>query len=288
MIAITGASCSGKSTLSITLRSALQGETSSSDSVEKRNLSKSEGRKQNHIRCEIIQQDDFFLPPWTRPLSRVVLTDGHEVENWEECEAIDWPSLESSVQTAYASLKKWEESQSIEMDVVERQGRAKADQEAIDHFERKEGVLVIEGFCLLYSSFIRSVANLSVYLEVDREVARERRRSRDSFVNARISYFDELIWPHHMMYLHFLESEFKMSPFLDANEEEWSHSSLYSITHEETQREDFVRCFIQNLQRVIQSTSSVAPAAAAMKNHYNYFAYIACFLFLLFGMCNHY
>lgn len=68
-------------------------------------------------------------------------------------------------------------------------------------------LLLIEGFLIFHDVRIRRIADISIFLFVDREESRHRRSLRDPFVLANPLYFEQMIWPKYLQHNQFILSE---------------------------------------------------------------------------------
>ena len=265
VIAISGASCSGKSTLSLSLRNHFRNGISN---AFKSSFERPQGpfEKANRDWCVLIQQDDFFHQPWSRPLVRVRLQSGVEVENWEEKDAIDWESLEMEIKKAHKLLE--------EVENEERRRRSK--REKGERGDR-ESVLLVEGFSLLYSSFVYHLADIVLLLDIDPKTAKERRLRRCRFELP--LYFDEMIWPYHEKYHSYLSHQYHFTPcshsLLSKNVE---GKPIYSISLLEREKEAFdLSCFHFLLSYFAHLKKSEKQKDSELR-----FLFLFLFLFLLF------
>jgi len=123
------------------------------------------GNLAKSLRCAVIGQDDYRRRGQTLRIQK----DGRSLVNWENAEATDWARFE----TAIADAKK------------------------------RSGIVVVEGYCLLYSSRVRDLLDCLAWLDIGEATCFERRvAQKGSFPKGweKHEYFGECIWPFHCRY----------------------------------------------------------------------------------------
>lgn len=160
VIGISGATCSGKSTLALNLHKLLP-------------------------QSVMISQDDYFLPV-DSPLHVKVEALGHL--NWEIMTALDMKSMRSDVHSILS------QDPSVAKLPLKAKRSMDGDAESAAAFPN---ILILEGFLLLNDSVLSSLCNLRYYLYLTREQCWERRRVRVYDPPDIPGYFDLTVWPEY-------------------------------------------------------------------------------------------
>lgn len=165
VVGISGATCSGKSTLAQSLHQALP------DSVA-------------------MSQDDYFHPP-DSPFHVKVESLGHL--NWEIMSALDMTSMRSDIHSIISQSPA-----SVELPPRARRALGgDSDNHSSSSHQRYPYVLILEGFLLLNDPEIRALCDLRYYLTLTREECWSRRRMRVYDPPDIPGYFDLVVWPQY-------------------------------------------------------------------------------------------
>ncbi|XP_034249508.1 nicotinamide riboside kinase 1 [Thrips palmi] len=160
VVGISGATCSGKSTLAGNLHEMLP-------------------------QSVLIRQDDYFLPV-DSPAHIKVEALGHL--NWEIMTALDMDSMRSDVHNI------------LSQDPSLAKLPAKAQRSTNDgagSIEAFPNLLILEGFLLLNDPALSSLCDLRYYLTLTREQCWERRQKRTYDPPDIPGYFDLTVWPEY-------------------------------------------------------------------------------------------
>lgn len=160
VVGISGATCSGKSTLARNLHEALP---------------------QSVIVC----QDDYFLPV-DSPSHIKVEALGHL--NWEIITALDMKSMRSDVHSI------------LSQDPSTAELPSKAKRSLSNSAVRTTtfpNLLILEGFLLLNDHVLSNLCDLQYYLTLTKEQCWERRRVRTYDPPDIPDYFDLVVWPEY-------------------------------------------------------------------------------------------
>lgn len=185
LLAISGPSCSGKTTLARLLRDAL------------------------HPHAFIIHEDDFYVTDSLIPTKKV--SDGRELQDWDCFESIDVHALKSMLQhvKARGAVKSGFES----IQDGNAVGEVHIDQDVVGDWRAKfQGlssklrICIVDGF-LLFSEAMREVRELfgvRLLLRADYETVKRRREARKGYVTLEgfwedpRGYVDEVVWPNYV------------------------------------------------------------------------------------------
>ncbi|KAH9979098.1 P-loop containing nucleoside triphosphate hydrolase protein [Lactifluus volemus] len=188
LVAIGGATCSGKTTLAKHLRNILPGSF-------------------------IIHQDDFAPPEATLPIHPTLGQD------WDTAAtAIDWPRLRAFLRTIkriaripedHSSHDHLNEQKHVPLDEVVA-ARCKAEiTKAQEEIEAASGTRVVwglvDGFLLYWDQEIVDTFDTKVFLRVPYDVLKERRSERSGYATAEGAfwkdppgYFEQLVYPAYL------------------------------------------------------------------------------------------
>ncbi|KAF2666863.1 P-loop containing nucleoside triphosphate hydrolase protein [Microthyrium microscopicum] len=228
LVAISGPSCSGKTTLARLLRDALTPH------------------------AFILHEDDFYLPDSQIPLVRTA--DGRELADWDCLESINVRALEdmlAHIRTT-GSLKSGFDSQEDQNEL----GTVDIDEAAIADVKKrlkgavKDGVriAIVDGF-LLFAEGMRGVRDkfdVRLLLTAEYMVIKRRREARkgyvtlDGFWEDPEGYVDAVVWPNYVKDHKFLYKGGDIDRGVD--EEKCRELGIFSAPVEV--RENMTKCFI--------------------------------------------
>jgi len=118
------------------------------------------------LRCTVIGQDNYRLRGETLRIEKA----GRSLVNWENEKVTDWSRLEAAIADA----------------------------------KKRTGIVVVEGYCVLYSSRVRDLLDCLAWVEIDQATCFERRAAKElgSCPTGweKDEYFAECIWPFHCRY----------------------------------------------------------------------------------------
>lgn len=185
LIAISGPSCSGKTTLSRLLRDAIP-------------------------RCFIIHEDDFYKTDAEIPIKRT--SDGRDLQDWDCFESIDYQKLLDTVRYVKtqgrlpAGFESMEDRNAV--------GHVDVDEAAIEQCRQRlastvpphANVVILDGF-LLFSTAMAELLELfdcGLLLRADHDTVRSRREARKGYVTLEgfwedpDGYVDQIVWPNYV------------------------------------------------------------------------------------------
>lgn len=192
LIAISGPSCSGKTTLSRLLRDALA-----------------------PFNAFIIHQDDFYRIDSKIPVVRVA--DGQELQDWDCKESVDFDDLEEMLVhvkrtgTMKDGFKSKEDLNDVgQVDVHSNEIKRNTENlvKSMQHFVGEAGrkVVIVDGF-LLFARGLERISDLfdiRLLLTVDYETLKTRREARkgyqtiEGFWEDPAGYVDWIVWPNYV------------------------------------------------------------------------------------------
>jgi nicotinamide/nicotinate riboside kinase len=211
LLAISGPSCSGKTTLARLLRTALAPD------------------------ALIVHEDDFFLADAAVPL--VTAADGRQLHDWDCLEAVDVAGLDSALRTVRATGRLPESVVSQEalnatghvpVDAGVVAAKTAALREAVVAAEKGGGPVrfaIVEGF-LLYAEGMKSVwdqFDVRLLLAADYQLVKSRREARKGYVTLEgywedpPGYVDAIVWPNYVKYHSMLYADNDVSKGFDVS-----------------------------------------------------------------------
>ena len=198
-----------------------------------------------------IHADEFYLPPDRVPSIHL---NGHTYDhNWDSPDAMDWEKLEDHVRVVVEEMKEEERERKRERE----RGESKEE-------ERGEGVVLVEGFNLLYSKYLSAIATLRIVVDASRDDLVQRNYARDpAFFNANTSYFDDVLWPSHVSYVSYIHREYvitHVTPPSPSSPSSSSVSSLFSASSDVSVGPMTSSCPIHPVTHVVSSSLLSAEA----------------------------
>ena len=195
LVAISGPSCSGKTTLARHLRTAL-----APDAI-------------------IVHEDDFFLSDAAVPV--VAAADGRQLHDWDCLEAVDVAGFEAALRAVKAT-GRWpdglvsQEDQNtmgpVPVDEAAIAAKAEELRDAVAAAAAAGGervrLAIVEGF-LLYAEGMKNVRDLfdvRILLAADYHTVKARREARKGYVTLEgywedpPGYVDAIVWPNYVKY----------------------------------------------------------------------------------------
>jgi nicotinamide/nicotinate riboside kinase len=194
LLAISGPSCSGKTTLARLLRTAL-----APDAI-------------------IVHEDDFFLSDATVPV--VTAADGRQLHDWDCLEAVDVAGLEAVLRTVresgrlpdgIVSQEELNETGHVPVDaaiVAAKTAELRDAVAAANSSGESVRFAIVEGF-LLYAEDMKNVWDLfdiRLLLAADYQQVKSRREARKGYVTLEgfwedpPGYVDAIVWPNYVKY----------------------------------------------------------------------------------------
>jgi nicotinamide/nicotinate riboside kinase len=242
LLAISGPSCSGKTTLSRLLRDALAPH------------------------AIIIHEDDFYWPDEQIPL--VTTSDGRELQDWDCKEAIDFDALADMLRHVQSkgTVKEEFKSKEDQNDVGEVKVDWDAVREAKDALAKQVAewvartgkiIIIVDGF-LLYAQGLETVMqffDVKLLLTVDYEVLKSRREARKGYMTIEgfwedpKGYVDDIVWPNYVKDHKFLYKEGNIETGVD--ESACEKLGIWSRPREDM--EDMTKCFIWAMSHFMTS-----------------------------------
>lgn len=165
VIGISGATCSGKSTLAHNLHELLP-------------------------QSILISQDEYFHPP-DSSLHVKVESLGHL--NWEIMSALDMDGMRSDVK----NLLSQDPTSTILPSKAKRSDKVASIAESGSYQSSFPFVMILEGFLLLNDPVIFDLCHVRYYLTLTRDQCWERRRVRVYEPPDIPGYFDQVVWPEY-------------------------------------------------------------------------------------------
>lgn len=185
LIAISGPSCSGKTTLSRLLRDTIP-------------------------RCFIIHQDDFYKTDAEIPIKRT--SDGRDLQDWDCFESIDYQKLLDTVRYVKnhgklpAGFESMEDRNAVGHVDVDDGAIEQCRQRLADSMPQGVHVVILDGF-LLFSRAMTELMQLfdrGLLLRADHDTVRARREARKGYVTLEgfwedpEGYVDQIVWPNYV------------------------------------------------------------------------------------------
>jgi nicotinamide/nicotinate riboside kinase len=245
LLAISGPSCSGKTTLSRMLRDELSPH------------------------AIIIHQDDFYYPDHQIPTVRT--SDGRELQDWDCCEAIDFDALEDMLRhvKATGSVKdefKSKEDQNpvgevhVNWDEV-RKTTSDSLQQVVEWTKKtKRKIVIVDGF-LLFAEGLENMMELfdiKLLLTVDYETMKRRREARKGYMTIEgfwedpPGYVDDIVWPNYVKDHKFLYQARNIDHGVD--EDICQQLGIHSRPPEDM--DNVTNCFIWAVSRIVETFKS--------------------------------
>jgi nicotinamide/nicotinate riboside kinase len=240
LLAISGPSCSGKTTLARLLRTAL-----APDAI-------------------IVHEDDFFLSDATVPV--VTAADGRQLHDWDCLEAVDVSGLEVALRTVRATgrlpdgLVSQEELNAtgpVPVDAAVVAAKAAELRDAVVAAAaggERVRFAIVEGF-LLYAEDMKSVWELfdvRLLLASDYEQVKSRREARKGYVTLEgfwedpPGYVDAIVWPNYIKYHGMLYADGNVSKGFDGSK----CKGLGIDTAPDAASNDMTACFAWAVDRI--------------------------------------
>ncbi|KAG2225514.1 hypothetical protein INT45_010341 [Circinella minor] len=180
-IGISGASCSGKTTVTRILRQLLKHSV-------------------------VIYQDDFFKLD-----SEIPIDPKTQLANWDCPEAIDFPQLDKTIQYVLDNKQLPEKYQSNEANNT-HDGSTSLSIEALDRLKetiaplKQDDILfvIVDGFMLYWDQAICARLDCKIFIHASYETLKNRRESRQGYVTTEgywtdpPGYFDNIVWPEYI------------------------------------------------------------------------------------------
>jgi nicotinamide/nicotinate riboside kinase len=193
LLAISGPSCSGKTTLARLLRTALAPD------------------------AFIVHEDDFFQSDTACPV--VTTADGRQVRDWDCLEAVNVRGLEAALRSVRTSgrlpdgLVSQEDQNAVgnvPVDAAVIAAKTVQLRDAVATAAGGEGLrfAIVEGF-LLYAQDMKSVRDLfdvRLILTADYQQVKSRREARKGYMTLEgfwedpPGYVDDIVWPNYVKY----------------------------------------------------------------------------------------
>jgi nicotinamide/nicotinate riboside kinase len=195
LIAISGPSCSGKTTLARLLRIALAPH------------------------AFIVHEDDFFQTDAAVPV--VTAADGSRLHDWDCLEAVDVGGLEAALRRVkasghlpdgFVSLEDGNPVGDVRVDGGAVEAKTVQLRAAVDAGGEVVRFAIVEGF-LLYAQEMETVRDLfdvRLLLTADYQLVKARREARKGYVTLEgfwedpPGYVDAIVWPNYVKYHRFL------------------------------------------------------------------------------------
>lgn len=202
LLAISGPSCSGKTTLSRLLRDTLSPH------------------------ALILHEDDFYLTDAEIPL--ITTPDGRQLQDWDCLESLDLVGMEDMlrhvkstgrIKDGFGSKEDQNSVGSVDVD-AERVQRARGEVRQVVGVRR---VVLVDGFLLFAEGMkeIRDLFDVRLLLTVDYETIKRRREARKGYVTLEgfwedpPGYVDSVVWPNYVRDHEFLYRNGKIGEGVD-------------------------------------------------------------------------
>lgn len=171
VVGISGATCSGKTTLSQSLLAELQ---KPNNNMLSPNVTLNE--------VKILNQDDYFLQV-DDPRHTIIPNLGHL--NWELLSALDMKKMSDDIQAI------------IRKSCIQTQNTNNYES-AFQSNHIQLNILIIEGFLIYNHPFTYEICDIKLHLNLDYSVCFERRRNRVYDPPDVPGYFEQIVWPHYL------------------------------------------------------------------------------------------
>lgn len=190
LVALSGPSCSGKTTLARLLRDALSPH------------------------AFIIHEDDFYVTDSQIPIKKV--SDGRELQDWDCFESIDFKAMKEMVahvkehgvvKEGFESIQDGNAVGEVQVDgnvIANWKAKFKA---LCDEKPGKElRICIVDGFLLFSDAMkeVRELFDIRLLLRADYETVKSRREARSGYVTLEgfwedpEGYVDEIVWPNYV------------------------------------------------------------------------------------------
>ncbi|XP_018025957.1 nicotinamide riboside kinase 1-like [Hyalella azteca] len=157
----------------------------------------------------LLRQDDYFFPE--NSPKHIPCSDGMTHFNWDVVTALDMDKMYVDIEEIITSppvLKEKENITYTNMTIKDQACAATSASAALktpqvepnSHLALRRPVLILDGFCILDDSRIRSLSEFAIFFELSREECLRRRLLRTFDPPDVAGYFDVCVWPMYELY----------------------------------------------------------------------------------------